>query len=187
MLQIKTFHGWRATITTLIRAASERPDVYSLNAPVPPAVARLASGLASQLRTADARTRHTLMVKRLGDGRFAETAQRAREALAGAPACEARVTGVGCFETPPDGRGPVVYLAVESPGLLVIHTRLCEAFDPVEGVEGDEYVPHITIARRGDAPRLAGREVEPVTWTVDRLEFWDADHREVVESVSLAV
>lgn len=159
--------------------------MYSLNAPVPPAVARLASGLAADLWTADARTRHTLLVKRLGDGRFTETARRAREALAGAPACEARVAGVGCFEAPPDGRGPVAYLAVESPGLVAIHDRLCRAFESVEGLEGDDYVPHVTIARRGDALRLAGREVEPVTWTVDRLEFWDADHREVVESVSL--
>lgn len=159
--------------------------MYSLNAPVPSAVGRLASGLASELRGVDARTRHTLVVKRLGDGDRSTVARRAREALAGAPACEARVTGLDAFENPPAGRAPVVYLDVESPGLVRIHERLCEAFEPVEGLEGDEYVPHVTVARGSDARRLLDREVEPVTWTVDRLELWNATYRETVESVAL--
>jgi len=159
--------------------------VYSLNAPVPSAVARLASGLAAGLHDADVRTRHTLVVKRLGNGDRATVAGRVREALAGAPACEARVTGLDAFDDPTAGRAPVVYLAVESPGLVRVHERLCEAFDRVAGLEGEAYVPHVTVARGGDARRLLDREVEPVTWTVDRLELWDPAYRETVESVAL--
>ena len=41
--------------------------MYSLNAPVPAPVARLASGLAADLLDASVRQRHTLVVKRLGE------------------------------------------------------------------------------------------------------------------------
>lgn len=158
--------------------------MYSLNAPVPSAVGRLASSLAAQLHDSDVRTRHTLVVKRLGGGDRATVADAARTAMAGAPACEARVGGLDVFENPA-GRAPVVYLAVESPGLVQIHEQLCDAFEPVSGLEGDDYDPHVTIARGGDARRLLDREIDPVRWTVDRLELWDATARESVESIAL--
>lgn len=158
--------------------------MYSLNAPVPSAVGRLASSLAAQLHDSDVRTRHTLVVKRLGGGDRATVADDARAALAGAPACEARVGGLGVFENPA-GRAPVVYLAVESPGLVKIHEQLCDVFEPVSGLEGDDYDPHVTIARGGDARRLLDREIDPIRWTVDRLELWDATVRESVESIAL--
>lgn len=160
--------------------------MYSLNAPVPATVARLASGLAADLRDADIRTRHTLLVKRFGDHPRRGVAQGARSVLAGCPGFEARVIGVGCFENPPDNRGPVAYLMVKSPDLTEIHRRLCEVFEPVPGLEGEEYVPHITVARRGDAPRLEGSEIDSISWTIDRLDLWDADEREVVESIALS-
>lgn len=160
--------------------------MYSLNAPVPPAVARLAADLADELPDAQARTRdeHTLLVKRLGedrDGRIDPIVARAREALSGAPSFEVRVTGVDWFPAPETGTAPVVYLAVESRELEELHRRLCEVFEPVPHLEGDEYVPHVTIARGGDpevAQRLAERTIEPRTVTVDELVVWDA-HRGV--------
>ncbi len=167
-------------------------STYSLNAPVPAGVARLAAGLASECRTADVRTKHSMVVKRLpedaGPNRRPNVrafARRAREALAGLAPFAVRVTGVESFDRPTSGTGPVVYLAVESPGMEEAHRRLCEVFEPLPGLEGEDYVPHVTIARRGDADRLVGREVDPVEWTVERLVVWDAHRRLEVETVSL--
>ena len=174
-------------------------STYSLNAPVPASVARLAAGLASECRTADVRTKHSMVVKRLPEdvGRAGgghpgghepnvrAFASEAREALAGLGPFAVRVTGVESFDRPTNGTGPVVYLAVESPGIREAHRRLCERFEPLPGLEGEDYVPHVTLARRGDADRLVGREVDPVEWTVERLVVWDAHRRLEVETVSL--
>ncbi|PSQ10422.1 phosphoesterase [Halobacteriales archaeon QS_5_70_15] len=168
-------------------------STYSLNAPVPARVARLAAGLAGELRTADVRTKHSMVVKRLpadagragGGPNVRAFAARAREVLDGFGPFAARVTGVESFDRPTSGTGPVVYLAVESPGLREAHRRLCGAFEPLPGLEGGDYVPHVTVARRGDARRLVGREGDPVEWTVERLVVWDAHRRLEVETVSL--
>ncbi|MFB6170169.1 MAG: 2'-5' RNA ligase family protein [Haloarculaceae archaeon] len=166
--------------------------MYSLNAPVPPEVSRLAAGLARELPLADVRTRHSIVVKRLSSPRDDPVAsgtppRRAREALReiGAPAVEARVGRVECFQQPTSGDRPVAYLAVESPGIRMLHERLCETFPALEGLGGEAYIPHVTIARGEGVADLMGREVEPVTWTVDRLEIWDNDYRETVGAVSL--
>ncbi|MFB6303703.1 MAG: 2'-5' RNA ligase family protein [Haloferacaceae archaeon] len=158
----------------------------SLNAPVPGAVRRIASDLAPHLAAFDRlRDRPSLVVKRF-EGHVDRVA--VREALAGAPAVEACVAGVDYFADPERGPGPVVYLAVESPGLHRIHRRLVDRFGAVPGLEGAEYVPHVTLARGGDvaaAERLADRSVDPVTWTVSRLDCWDAEHDERVGSIAL--
>ncbi len=156
--------------------------MYSLNVQVPAPVAKLASDLARELPGARARTRdeHTLLIKRLGgqDGFEAERLpSRVREAIAGTAPIQVAVTGVDVFEEPETGTGPVVYLAVESPGLVALHERLCAVFEPVEHLEGEGYVPHVTIARGGElaaARQLAEREVEQVTFEVSELVIWDA-------------
>lgn len=166
--------------------------MYSLNVPVPGEVARLAEDLRPALLGFETiRERHTLVCKRLGEeppGGLPRLREQVRMALAGAPAFQARVSGIDYFERPPVGDGPVVYLAVESPGLRRVHDRLLEVFPPVDGLEGDDYVPHVTLARGGDvetARRLADREVEPVTWTVSRLVLWDATYEEDVAAFAL--
>jgi 2'-5' RNA ligase len=167
--------------------------VYSLNVPLPSAVTALAGRLARDLPRARARPRgeHTLVAKRLGEGdhaAYARLESRAREALRGQPAFEARITGVAQFETAATGPSPVVYLAVESPGLVALHERLCETFEPVDGVEGADYVPHVTVARGGDpetARRLTERAVDPVEWSVDSLTFYDAERGQSASSLSL--
>lgn len=169
-------------------------STYSLNASVPVSVARLAAGLASDCRTADVRTKHSMVVKRLPDesgpdGRRPNVrafASRAREVLSDLGPFVVRVTGVESFDRPTSGTGPVVYLAVESPGMVAAHERLCQVFDPLPGLEGEDYVPHVTIARRGDADRLVGTDIDPIEWTVERLVVWDAHRRLEVESVSLS-
>jgi len=167
--------------------------VYSLNVPLPSDVSALASELARDLPGARARTRgdHTLVDKRLGTGdraAFQRLAARARDALAGTPAFAARVARVDYFPEPATGAAPVVYLAVDSPGLAQLHAALCEQFDPVDGIEGDDYTPHVTIARGGSveaATRLTERDIEPVEWDVTELVFWDAERGQQAGRISL--
>jgi 2'-5' RNA ligase len=169
--------------------------VFSLNVPVPGSVARVASELRPALvgRGVERfRDRHSLVVKRFeGDDErsLPRLRERLRPALAGAPAFEARVVRVDVFENPPRGPGPVVYLPVESPGLRALHDRLVDAFGEVDGLEGDDYVPHVTLGRGGafDADALAAlsERVDPVTWTVSELAVYDSHHRETVSRVSL--
>lgn len=164
----------------------------SLNVPVPGRVAAVAGELRPALEPfATVRERHTLVAKRLGEVEPAGLQSRVRRTLAGTPAFEARVTGIGAFASPTAGPGPVVYLTVESPGLVDLHRRLCGTFGHAPGVEGHDYVPHVTLARGGGADaeaaveRLVGTEVEPVAWTVSELVFWDARYDEVIGRVGL--
>ena len=161
--------------------------MYSVNVPVPADVSRLARGFASELFDATARDRHTLVVKRFDAiDDHASLARRVRTELAGTPPFALRLTGIEAFDPPTTGRGPVVYLAVESPALLDLHHTLCDRFGAIEGLEGDEYVPHVTIARGGDAHRLVGRSVE-FEWVADALIVWSARYDEPTERISLPV
>lgn len=177
----------------LFAATPHLPDVYSLNVPVPSAVARLAGDLARDLPGARPRDRgtHTLVCKRLGDGGvggYHRLEARAREAVSGTAPFAARVTGVGQFAEAVTDPSPVVYLAVESPGLCRLHERLCGTFDPVADLEADAYVPHVTVARGGSAERaarLCERTVDPVEWTVTELSVRDARRDRSVSTVSL--
>ncbi|SDC98263.1 2'-5' RNA ligase family protein [Natrinema hispanicum] len=164
--------------------------MYSVNVPVPGRVRQLADRLYPELVGFETvREDHSCLLKRLGEAdHVAQLQHRAHRALEGAPAVEAEITGIDYFADPPLGSAPVVYLAVESPGLEAIHADLTEAFDVVEGLEGTDYVPHVTLARGGDietAKRLADREIEPVRWTVSELEFWDGTYKLPVSRVSL--
>ncbi|ELZ16340.1 2'-5' RNA ligase family protein [Natrinema thermotolerans] len=164
--------------------------MYSVNVPLPGRVRQLANRLHPELIGFETvREDHSCLLKRLGEAdHVAQLQHRAHRALEGEPAVEAAVTGIDYFADPPLGSAPVVYLTVESPGLERIHADLTDAFDAVEGLEGSDYVPHVTLARGGDretARRLADREIEPVRWTVGELEFWDGTHKLPVSSVSL--
>ena len=184
----------------------------SVNVPVPGRVSGLAAEVAADLTArqggadfgpagvgtpgtggrADAggvrvRDDRTLVAKRLPEGEPHRVEARAREALSGTSPFEVRVDRVDWFAEPTAGSGPVVYLAVESPGLWALHERLCRAFEPVTRLEGDDYTPHVTIARGGSldaAKRMLG-PVEPVEWTVTELQFWDATRKLVAGRVSL--
>lgn len=161
--------------------------MYSCNVPVPHELSRLARGLANECFDATARDRHTLVVKRIGDGNPADLVRAVRSTLAGAAPFEARASSIDLFREPPVGRGPVAYLRIDAPPIDEIHHALCEVFDPIDGIEGDDYVPHVTVARGGDADRLVGREFEPIAWTVDSLSIWSADYGEEVERLSLPI
>lgn len=167
--------------------------MYSLNVPIDPAVGRLADRLASSLPRAQERARgdRTLVAKRLGAGdhtAYARIEARVRDILRGTDPFQVRITGIEQFETAATGPSPVVYLAVESPPLCRLHERLCRAFDPVDGIEADDYVPHVTIARGGDptaATELTERAIDPIEWTAEDLGFFDAERGQSASRVAL--
>lgn len=154
----------------------------SLNVPLPSDVVQLARHLGSELpETVRPRNRHTLVVKRLAD----PDVDAIRDVLAETPAFAARITGLGTFD---GDTGPVVYLAVETPGLVALHERLCDAADPIDGIEGPDYVPHVTLGRGGNPDDVAGfvdRDVPATEWTVDALVGWNATYREHVDRLPL--
>ena len=167
--------------------------MFSLNVPVPGQVRRLAGDLHPELARFDRiRERHSLLAKRFDTGLDddADSLPRLRERLRptlrgsshAAGGLGLRVTGLDYFETPPHGPGPVVYLTVESPDLRALHRRLCDAFGTVAGMEGDDYVPHVTLARGGsvaDAADLVDRRVvDPVEWTAGEVRIHDSRYRE---------
>lgn len=165
--------------------------MYSLNVPAPGRLERLAADLHPRLAGFERiRERHSLVLKRFesDDGGYDRLYERVRRTLAGAPAVEARVSAIDCFADPVRGPGPVVYFAVESPGLLALHERFVDAFGAVPSLEGTDYVPHVTLARGGSAEQvrtLRAAEFEPVEWTVSALSLWDPVHRESVATLSL--
>jgi len=178
--------------------AAPTDGVFSLNVPVPGSVARLASELYPQLVAFDSqREQFTLVVKRFEksaldadspDHQLSVLRKQLPAVLAGTPAFEARIGAIDYFAEPTRGSGPVVYLAVGSPGLRDLHHELVDAYGAIEGLEGVDYVPHITVARGGsvaDADRLVDRAIEPVSWTVSELLLWDSRYREAVTRYSL--
>jgi 2'-5' RNA ligase len=171
--------------------------VYSLNVPVPGEVRRLAAELQPRLTAFETvRERYTLVAKRLGDAGepTAATAlprlrEQLRGPLAGVAPFDARITDIDYFERPTRGTGPVVYLAVDSPALVALHDRLCADFDPIDGLEGDDYVPHVTLARGGsvaDAEALAALDVDEISWTVRTLDLWTTEFRESAATIRLS-
>lgn len=164
--------------------------MYSLNVPVPSQVAALASDIARDVPSARARSRgeHTLGVKRLGNTSYDHLEAETREVLTGQPPFEIRIDGLDYFTDVIVGSTPVIYLSVDSPELVALHRRLADVFEPIEGIEGDGYTPHVTIARGGSldaAKRITKRDIEPIQWTVSELIFWDARRNQSVSSVSL--
>ena len=156
--------------------------MFSLNVPVPGRVKRVAADLHPRLVGFErVRERHSLVCKRFESTDYDRLSERARRALDGAPAVAARATDIETFEDPVHGPGPVVYLAVSSPGLVIIHERLVDEFGAIASLEGEEYVPHVTLARGGNADRIEELRAlvdEPIEWTVSELHFYDARHDE---------
>lgn len=170
---------------------SNRLVVTSLNVPVPGAVQRIASSLAPDLAEFDSiRDRHTLVVKRFETDNHDEVASEVRRTLRGLDPFDATVTGLDRFTEPVIGPAPVLYLVVDSQGLHTLHDELVSSFGVIEGLEGPNYIPHITLARGGDtdlADRFAAHQVEPVTWTVTQLEFWDPRYNERISRIQLSI
>ncbi|SNR62783.1 2'-5' RNA ligase family protein [Halorubrum vacuolatum] len=177
--------------------------MFSLNVPLPPAIDRIAADLHPKLTGFDrVRERHTLVAKRVDardvpgtgggphpgskDVALAALREELRPLLAGTTPFTVTVDGLGTFERPAAGPGPVVYLSVESDALRRLHRRLCASFDPVDGIEGDDYIPHITLARGGSAAAvesLLDTPFDTVSWRVHEFELYDPEFREVAGRV----
>ena len=175
---------------------------YGLNVVVPNSVRRVAAELEPELAPFDhIRDRHTLLLKRFAEERSHHRLRaQVADALTDAGPVQARITGIDAFHDPPAGSSPVVYLTVDSPGLEAIHRRLVDEFGGVAGLEGDNYTPHVTLAR--DLPAdtetaigtttadpvaaLRARDVPTVEWTVDELGLWSKRYREFVTRLSLS-
>jgi len=113
-----------------------------------------------------------------------------RPLLAGTDPFPVAVTGIDVFDAPASGSGPVLYLTVESDALVRLHRRLCAAYGAIEGIEGDEYVAHVTVARGGDpepgvVADLVAAEFDPIRWRVHALDLYDPEFREVAASIDL--
>ena len=182
--------------------------MFSLNVPLAPAVERAASDLHSKCSGFDrVRDRHTLVCKRFGvddvpdrvsggepnrskPDALAALHDDLRPLLAGTDPFSVAVTGVDVFDAPASGSGPVLYLVVESDALVRLHRRLCAAYGVVEGIEGDTYTPHVTVARGGDpepgvVADLVAADFEPIRWRVHALDLYDPEFREVAASIEL--
>jgi 2'-5' RNA ligase len=168
--------------------------VFSVTVPVPESVRERSRALRPALsgfeRIRPPRSRQ-LVAKRLpAETRreFLTDARNAKAALAPVDPFEVRIPGIDTFADPPRGPGPVAYLAVASAGLERVHERLVEAFDAVPGLEGPDYVPHLTLARGGPpaaADSLVERPFEPIRFSVERLSLYDTEREQAVESVDL--
>ena len=155
--------------------------VYSLNVAIPGEIHALTERLRPQLLTCDTiRDTKTLVVKRFpatDRDELTRAQKKTRDALRGTDPFRIRVTGVEQFEIPASGDGPVLFLAIDSPALEAIHDRLVTVFDAAPGIEGEDYRPHITIARGGDpevVEDILQTEIEPLSVAVNRLIYWDA-------------
>lgn len=152
--------------------------VASLNVPVPHAISQRAWGLRRELTGFEHfRDDLTLVLKRF-DAADAHTFDRKtaeiRTLLKDVAPFQAQVDGIDAFTEPPTGPAPVVYLRVKSPALHHVHERLVAELGAVSDIEGEGYAPHITLARGGDQEsldRLRSLSFDPITWTVDELEF----------------
>jgi len=159
--------------------------VYSANAQIPEAVQGIVREHREYIELFDVvRAEHTLVVKRFGELSARERVEVERSlgsVLREWAPIGARGRGFDVFTDPPDGQGPVLYLAVESPGLEALHRNLLDAFGAVSSrIEGDSYVPHITLARGGDRTAigsLTSRSVEPVEWMIEEVYLWDARYQ----------
>ncbi|GAB7009770.1 2'-5' RNA ligase family protein [Halorubrum trueperi] len=113
-----------------------------------------------------------------------------RSSLSGIGPFDVAVTGAETFDAPASGSRPVVYLAVESDDLGRVHRRLCAVYGAIEGIEGDAYVPHVTLARGGNpepgvVADLVAAEFEPIRWRVHALDLYDPEFREVAATIAL--
>lgn len=162
----------------------------SLNVPLPAAVGRLIEALRPALSGFESvRETPTLVLKRFDGAVPADAVEsEVRLALADARPFDVRLDGLDTFEAPVSGPAPVAYLAVESPGLEALHAELVDSFGAVDGLEGADYVPHVTVARGGAAAAvepLAEVDVDPVEWRVTELWFWAARRGERAGRISL--
>ncbi len=167
--------------------------MYSLNGTIPSAIVEQRDALEAELAVFDRiRDPLTLVIKRFGDrsGASIDALEAAvGDALAGWGPIAVRVTSIDAFVDPPSGVGPVIYLVVESPGLVELHETLTEQFGTADpAIEGPNYIPHITLARGGPKTgieSLTGHRIDPIEWTSEEIHLWSVRYEQPVWTLSL--
>ncbi len=167
--------------------------VYSLNAECPEEISDISDRYEHLLAPFERiREDHTLLVKRFhrrSPRTIEEIELELERRLTYWAPIPARVDGFGAFVDPPGGVGPVIYLTVKSPGLIELHRELVDIFGTVvETIEGDHYVPHVTVARGGERTAirpLTEKSIESVDWLIDELVLWDARYDQPVRRYTL--
>ncbi|MCL9816039.1 2'-5' RNA ligase family protein [Natronocalculus amylovorans] len=173
--------------------------MFSVNVPVSGRTKQLANRIHPDLiQFQRMRDRHTLVLKRFDDSllerglspnqQVAAFRHLLRPLAANTAPFTVRATHIDTFDEPPVGSAPVVYLAIESEPLMEFHRRLVSEFGPIDGLEGEKYTPHVTLARGGAtavADRLSEMTVDPIEWRVTSLDIWDPQFREIAGRISL--
>ncbi len=167
---------------------SEGIFVWSLNVSIPQNIVRAIGEVTSELgQGGEVNEELTLVIKRFEkrdlDGHLESEIKILLENV------EPFVVEIGnlkMFDVADRGTSPVLYLEVKSRGIKLLHETLVSSFGCVEGVEGENYIPHITIAR-GDGVR--GVDFSDFScstrWTAEILEFWDRNKRKKKNKVIL--
>lgn len=174
--------AWTGAIgTTIAGRQSDRVQImFSLNVPLPPAVEGLAMDLHPKLSGFDrVRERHTLVCKRFGVEDVADIV-----GTGGVEGVADAVSGSGGVD-PERPRPP------KPDALVRLHRRLCAAYDAVEGIEDDAYVPHITLARGGEpnadaVDRVLDISFDTIRWRTHALDLYDPEFREVAATVNIS-
>lgn len=171
----------------------ESTDVYSLNAAIPAAAIEQRDELLEHLESFETvRDPLTLVIKRFGtpDSTALSSLERSLgEVLNEWGPMRAEIDGIDLFMDPPSGPSPVIYLGVSSHGLEALHRDLVDRFGVVDpAIEGENYIPHITIARGG--PRVAIDELRDISlethqWTIETVMLWSSRHDKPVKQFSL--
>lgn len=169
--------------------------MYSLNVEAPPAAYKIQSDYADILERFEVqRETLTLLLKRFGPRSLADLStleDSIEDVLRSWGPIQARIDRFDVFADPISDTGPVIYLSVESPGVNALHRELVGAFGVADDrLEGDAYTPHITLARRGDRTDIAaltGTTLEPIDWTIETVQLWDATYDESITTYSLPV
>ena len=151
--------------------------MWSLNAMIPRKIAEMIHSFGPELNGwEEINTDHTLVIKRFQETNLREGFEsEMRLLLEKTDAFEIRIKGMDIFSSVPKGSSPVLYIEIESKDLRKIHGELIDVFGVVEGLEGKDYIPHITFAR-GHKDGLEKFEKNlDATDIVRVLEFWDRE------------
>ncbi len=147
--------------------------MWSLNVTIPQKVSRLIEEMAPALWNWEEICEDpTLVIKRF-ETKTAKEETEIRLLLEKIEPFDVQIGNIRTFDIAQRGISPVLYIEVESPGIEALHEMLVGIFGCVKGIEGQDYTPHITLARGECREYIEFEErPDPIQWEADELEFW---------------
>ncbi len=151
--------------------------MWSLNAMIPRKITEMIHSFGPELNGwEDINKDHTLVIKRFQEINSRDNFEsEMRLLLEKTDPFEIRIGDIDIFSSVPKGSSPVLYIEIESRDLVKIHEKLINVFGVVEGLEGKDYIPHITIARGHKNGFERFEKNLDATGIVKVLEFWDRE------------